>query len=61
MVDHADLGTGYAAGPGYIGYSCCWVAALVRFSMHLLLPVPGGGCLSAPPPRAAADVSSSKA
>lgn len=31
------------AGPGFIGYCFCWVAAVVRFSMHAIMPVPTAG------------------
>ncbi|KAJ1627492.1 hypothetical protein T492DRAFT_1024685 [Pavlovales sp. CCMP2436] len=44
MVDDGHgHGTGYAPGPGFIAYCCCWVAAVVRCSMHAIMPVPGAG------------------
>jgi len=33
------------AGPGFIGYCFCWGAAVVRFSMHAIMPVPHAGLL----------------
>mmetsp|Transcript_64800 Transcript_64800/g.146178 ORF Transcript_64800/g.146178 Transcript_64800/m.146178 type:complete len:215 (-) Transcript_64800:268-912(-) len=33
----------YLGGPGYWAYVFCWLAAIVRVTMHYMTPVPGGG------------------
>jgi hypothetical protein len=43
LSDGADQGTGFTPGMGFRAYCCCWVAAVVRCSMHAIMPVPGAG------------------
>jgi len=43
ITDANEVGTGYKSGAGYLAYSFCWVAAVVRFSMHAMMPVPHAG------------------
>ncbi|KAG8458593.1 hypothetical protein KFE25_008390 [Diacronema lutheri] len=45
LADANEVGTAYSAGPGFIGYCFCWGAAVVRFSMHAIMPVPHAGLL----------------
>jgi hypothetical protein len=43
VADEIEVGTGYAPGPGFLAYCVCWVSAVVRFSMHAIMPVPNAG------------------
>lgn len=44
MVDDGHgHGTGYEAGHGFVAYCFCWLAAVVRCTMHAVMPVPGAG------------------